>query len=134
MPPNTEVASDRQDTPSNDDKVNINGYTHTRMNKSRMNDIYSDIPVSDVIYKTPKINRSYLCCNALLIPLANTFTREKLRIIPSQADRVLMSAFPEIKRKSYMQMKRPVSSQKEKTKLLNRHHIYGLILLVQIIH
>lgn len=87
-PSDTEPSSDRQETQSDDDKVNVNGYTRPRKNKSKRNDMYPDIPVRDVICKVPEKDRYCPYCNAPMVPIANTFIREELRIIPARVERV----------------------------------------------
>ena len=77
-----------EETGRQKEKTTVAGYTRTRKNKSKRNDLYASLPVETVYCDVPREQRLCPDCDTPMEHLGYTFVREELRITPAKVVRV----------------------------------------------
>lgn len=82
--------SEKTSVPDQEEKktVQVKGHARERRPKSTRDELYANLPVTEILMPVPDSERFCDWCNAEMVPMKPTFVREEIRITPAIVERI----------------------------------------------
>ena len=83
-----EEAPQENESPDGLPTVEVKGHTRTRKPKATREELYANLPVTDVLIPLSDDQRRCEWCNSEMVTIGYTEVREELRITPAKVERI----------------------------------------------